>query len=132
MERGRRDAVSFFFYERTYIRHAGTSYVRCVRLIRTSCAGHTYVMRTRDKRLFLSRREKCLKRRFLTHFEKNMQKSDFFLHFLYYYSSIAKIIKKNYKKVIKKFAHIKKMYYLCSVKLKRYFNFMQKSTMLNR
>ena len=35
------------------------------------------------------------KRRFLTHFEKNMQKSDFFLHFLYYYSNIEKIIKKN-------------------------------------
>ena len=32
-------------------------------------------------------------------------------------------LKKKYKKVIKKFAYIKKMYYLCSVKLKNVFKF---------
>ena len=63
-----------------------------------------------------------VKEHILTRKEKLEQKSDFFLHFLYYYSNIENLIKKFYKKVIKKFAYIKKMYYLCTVKLKQHFN----------
>ena len=40
-------------------------------------------------------------------------------------------LKKNCKKVIEKFAYIKKMYYLCTVKLKTHFNYDTKSTMFN-